>query len=200
MRHHRFLLLLFAFATALACSDDGDQDSTPSSPVSMTALRVDHLSSTVEGGFHYRNLHIASALDSLPILTHYEVPGDFGSVALEWMPTGDSLFYGDVIWMGLGERHLPVSLLPNGQFRRINAIQPFPDSNELQWLFPQDTAGWRMRLTQAWTAIDDFELVHERHPDLPIGVFFYAPSVGVGDPATWKYWFFIPRKTISVSP
>jgi hypothetical protein len=48
--------------------------------------------------------------DSLPRIVDYEPPGDFGSIAFEYVDTADTVFYGSIVWAGRGEMLVPDTL------------------------------------------------------------------------------------------
>lgn len=184
------MLLIFS------CDKKADKLNTSnSSPVSpptkILLLKVDFMNRTFEGG---KEINLSShnhIKDSLPITVEYYSPTDFGSLRLIYKPNNDSLFYGTIIWMGKGKMFFPSLLDTSTKFKNLNYTLNKPDSSRFQELH---TIPNTFNDTLPWSAISKLDIVKSYClANKKIGYFLYTPSVGIGNPYEWD-WFFILSK------
>jgi hypothetical protein len=193
---NKLILLLVSFQF-LSCSKNSNPPSSiPSLPNNeLIAIQVDFKTQAIEGYHIYNGIELTAVADSLPIGVEYNSPGDFGDVLLYWQSVSQRLFEGTIVWMGLGQRQFPAVLgNPNDLIFKTSAAS-MPDSSDIQWVLDENGSlqGTGVSYTEISNAIDHLSIIHNRRADLPMAVYFYTPSVGMGDPATWKYWVIIPQ-------
>ncbi len=188
------LLFLLPLLAAVSCTKCKDQNTAPHPygndalyPPSVVLLKVDYLTKTFEGGTELTLSGSIQDTDTLPILVDYKEPGDFGDVTLRYQPTNDTLFFGTMVWMGLGKMYFPDSLQPASTFPTSSDPAVEVDSTRFQKLHyyaSADPAG-------VWEAVNKLKIVSEYSKSgKKIGVFLYRPSQGVGDPNNWD-WFVV---------
>ncbi len=182
-------LLLLGLNTS--CTDDNSNtDNNLENKVAL--LKVDYLTNTFEGG---TELNFDPSI-SFTIYSVYNPPGDFGDIQLYYQELDELLFDGTIIWMGLGERSYPSSLMDPNDFSTIDSALQIPDTADFekvmyaQYAFYPDSINY----TGIWTAIDQLEIVsnyRSSNPNEAIHLFLYTPSVGIGDPADWDWYVII---------
>lgn len=188
------LVLVSLTVTLLSCSKDKESNTNNSNPhFDLVAIKLDLLTGNPESAYGYRNISTANTVDSLPIHIDFQSPGDFGGVDLTWVQGQKLLFSGSIIWMGMGERTFPQNLNSSLLTHSGNAA-PMPDSSAFQILghVPGHTDP-STDLNLIWSGINTLDLVQNRRDDLPMAIYRYTPDVGIGDPANWEYWVFVPQ-------
>lgn len=194
----RFLFSLTTVLLMLACSESRP----PQSPGGVTAtdligIQIDFQTGAVEGGAYYANIDLSYAADSLPIgLKSYTPAGDFGNIQWEWKPSQELLFNGDIVWMGLGTRIVPEWLIAPEDLGWNSTPAAAPDSAQQQWLAKKWNENLPIDGSKLWSESLHLPCFHNRREDLPIAIYLYTPSVGIGDPNTWKYWIWIPQNPL----
>ncbi len=154
-------------------------------------LKVDYETTTFEGG-----TELTFESDAPLTITHnYQAPGDFGGIQLYHENLEAMLFDGSIIWMGVGERTYPETLLPATSFATGSAMTMPAETNFEPVLY---TEGLETILTTEyaaiWEAIANVTIVNTyrtANPDASIYVFLYTPSVGVGDSADWDWYVYM---------
>lgn len=180
-------IVLLGLATLIACGPGPSPDKDK-----LLMLRVDHLTKNFEGAIEIDLSQNTASSDSLPIEVHYLPPGDFGNITLLYKPSGDTVFDGGIVWMGKGQINQPDSFDPPSQFTKATSPHPLPDTLNYQFIFPQHHHS--VPYDSIWYAVDDLKIVKEyARFNKKIGLFFYTPSVGMGNPADWD-WFVIMSK------
>lgn len=181
-----FLLTLFIFS----CSEDNDDNLDSEINVNKVALlKIDFLTQTFEGG---NELTFESATD-FTVTSNYQPPGDFGSIKLMYDEVDEPLFDGTIVWMGLGERSYPETLLDANDFTTIPEAVEMPSESMFTNVMYDEFAFYPedMEYSLLWDSIKHLELVQQyrqNNPDETIKIFLYTPSVGVGNPADWDYY------------
>ncbi|MFW6226633.1 MAG: hypothetical protein ACOC31_00865 [Bacteroidota bacterium] len=179
--------LMFVLSLMIACGPGPAPDKDK-----LLMLRIDHLTKNFEGATEIDLSQNAASTDSLPIDVHYKPPGDFGNITLLYKPSGDTVFDGSIIWMGKGQINKPDSFDPASQFVTASSPHPLPDTLNYQVIFPQPSHS--IPYDSIWYAVDDLKIVKEyARFNKKIGLFFYTPSVGSGNPADWD-WIVIMSK------
>ena len=189
------LIYTFLIVSLLACakkparSTGSDVTSTPgTSSAKLLILKVDYTNRIFEGG---QEINLTGAIincDSIPLKKEYQSPGDFGNLRLLYLFTNDTIFDGSIIWSGHGRMRLPKTLNPPNSFLVLNNKIVMPDSSRLQNLHFTYPAS---RDSIPWSAISNLDIVKQYLKyNKKVGYFLYTPSVGMGNPAEWD-WFFI---------
>ena len=177
-----------ALISLLGCSKNNDDVTCQGSDNSLVLLRVDYLTYAYEGSATVPINGALSTADTIPVIVNYRPPGDFGNIKLNYQPTNDLLFDGDIIWMGKGTIAFPQSF--STAIGPTTGMLPQPDSTVFQNIFGY----YKPDYAKLWSAIGNLYITHcFRQSGKKIGLFLYTPSVGMGNPADWD-WFVIMSK------
>lgn len=184
------LFLLLLPLLAYSCFEDND-DNIPAEPYQnkVALLKVDYLTHTFEGG---QELAFNSS-SGFTISSEYVVPSDFGSVKLVYEELEETLFEGTIVWLGLGERTYPETLLGTEDFTNIAEPVAMPSETMFQNVMYYESAFYPEDLdyTSLWHSIANLKIVESyrnSNPNAKVNVFLYTPSVGLGNPADWDYY------------
>jgi hypothetical protein len=147
-------------------------------------LKVDYTTNTFEGG---KEFSFDVDTDTFTTNYQYNPPADFGSIKIFYSELSTLLFDGDIIWMGNGEIHFPTDFQPASSFEYVNTFAAI-DLPAVENIFNLDN--------QEYNYVDPLNQViylskvieyRNSNPTTPAKIFLYQPSVGIGDPATWKW-------------
>lgn len=147
-------------------------------------LKVDYTTKTFEGGKEF-----AFDSNTTTFSTNYEyvTPSDFGSIKIFYTELNTQLFYGNIIWMGTGNVHFPTDFLPASSFEFVNTFAAL-DLPIVENIFNPNNEifDYTNPLNQViyLSKVIDYRA---SNPNGAAKVFLYKPSVGIGDPATWKW-------------
>lgn len=184
------ILSLGLVALLASCSSD-DSNPVQETPTAnkVVMLKVDLETNVFEGG---KELTFPEA-DSFTISTIYNAPGDFGDVTLKYEEVDETIFAGDIVWMGLGEMTYPEALNATDDFPSMQVGVPMPAQEDFELVVYSEYSYYpdAIDYQAIWGAIDNLQLVEEyrnSNPDAKINLFLYTPSVGVGDPAEWDWY------------
>ncbi len=185
-----FYLSFLIVGLLCACTEDNNEQSSNSNN-KVVLLKVDFLTNTFEGG---KEISFDSNAN-FTISHDYNPPGDFGDIQLYYQELDELIFDGTIVWMGLGLRSFPSSLMGPNDFSQTSTGLPLPDTTLFENLMYDTYAYYPDSINHQsiWNAIGQLEIVSEyriSNPSEPIHLFLYTPSVGVGDPADWD-WYII---------
>jgi hypothetical protein len=159
----------------------------PTSPGRMLILRVDYMKRVFEGATEIELAPSSYSGDFLPIIEIFKSPSDLGNLQLIYKPSQDTLFDGSIIWMGCGRIRYPARFDSAYKFPVASPL-PDPPMSRFQMLH---SAFVNFGDTIPWNAIHNLEIVQNYfYQSKKIGCFLYTPSVGMGDPYDWD-WFFL---------
>jgi hypothetical protein len=149
-------------------------------------LKVDYTTNTFEGG---KELAFANPSTTFTVTNQYLPPGDFGSIQLNYSEINQQLFFGTIFWMGLGQISFPNDFLPASSFGIVNTLVaiPFPSSGFENVFNPNNQV---FDYNPVWNAIayrGNVMQYRASNPNATIKIFLYTPSVGIGNPAEWKW-------------
>lgn len=183
-----FLVALFV----CSCLEDSTPSENQNTTNKVALLKVDYLTHTFEGG---KELAFTPESD-FTLETHYQPPGDFGSIQLRYAEVNQPLFDGTIVWMGLGQRSYPETLLEPNAFVTISTPIDMPDQSRFENVMYDEYAYYDEDLDYAslWHAIKHLRVVQDyfaSNPNQNIDVFLYTPSVGVGNPEEWDYYILL---------
>lgn len=102
----------------------------------------------------------------------------------------EPIFYGTIHWMGLGERRYPEVMVDESYFDKVLTEDLRMPLNGFEEIYIHDTTS---SYSQAWQEVQKLVVVRqflESNPNEKVRVFLYTPSVGVGNPNDWD-WYFI---------
>lgn len=147
-------------------------------------LKVDYTTNTFEGG---KELTFDSNTTTFSTNYQYVTPSDFGSIKIFYTELNSLLFYGDIIWMGTGEIHFPTDFQPASSFEFVNTFAAI-DLPSVENIFNPNNEifNYTNPLNQVIYLSKVIEY-RASNPNASAKIFLYQPSVGIGDPATWKW-------------
>lgn len=183
---------------------DGGNDTIPfsdeivGSDRDILLMKVDYLTCNYLG---YTTFNIRDKIsgDTIPFVSVYRAPGDFGYQKLYYR-TADSanmLFHGDIIWMGCGMMRYPQpSSFVMGPSNLLNL--PYPGQSGIAHYngTRHTTVTDETDLRNIWSTISvqsEFQYFYSRTAK-KVSVYLYTPSVGVGNPADWYYLVFVEQQ------
>jgi hypothetical protein len=135
-------------------------------------------------------------LDSFPVSVTYNPPGDFGDLTMQFIPqsgTGDTLFFGTIIWAGSGDVQFPTNFEAADQFPSVPSNDFVGPPSSFLNLTPFDVDEENASATEIFGAVQGLDVVREAldSGSARFGWFFYPRGVGIGDPAEWDYYVVI---------
>ncbi|MBC8323377.1 MAG: T9SS type A sorting domain-containing protein [Candidatus Marinimicrobia bacterium] len=176
----------------------------PDDSASFGILICDYETSVFEEGT-VLNVPLCTGCDSngFPLEVLYQSPGDFGWIQFNYTETGDTVFYGTIVWMGLGEINFPDSLYPADSFYVDTSYAADPDSIHYWSSWGASTIEEDVFLQSAaasYEQIRNLAIVHEfaEYP-YQIVAFMYTPTVGATDLTVAKWIFFLFRNPEVIS-
>jgi hypothetical protein len=203
-----FLLLAITFFSS--CSKDENSSSNtneflkrqsirnnylaPPVPNTVLLLKVDYLTHTFEGG---KEFTFPNQTNTFTIQTQYQAPSDFGGIKLYYQELNQQLFNGSIHWMGTGSILFPSDFQPAGAFAVVQTLVPvaFPTSG-FQNVFNPDNTVYNYQ--DVWSSIAYLQKTGDygywQTNTIAPKIFLYTPSVGIGDPATWKWIVILKRQ------
>ena len=183
MKKIAFFLSLVALLS-VSCDND-EQDKQDSYVSSVLMLTVDYTTNTFTGG---KELLFSKKSENFTISYEYAPPGDFGHIKLFYEEINEMLFYGTIIWMGLGRMEFPQNFLNANKFETVTTKDYVIPKNDFEDVFPQFETTFDYELI--WNKVERLVKVREylrSNPEQVVKMFLYTPSVGVGNPEDW-YW------------
>ena len=154
-------------------------------------LTVDYLTNTFLGG---KELVFSNNSSSFTITHQYKDPCDFGFLKLFYQELDELLFYGTIVWMGLGNMVFPDNLLQPEEFDTVIANDTILPKNGMECIF--NVHGAHTDSMFVWSAVQSLAKAREylqSNPNQKINFFLYTPSVGAVDP-TKAYWVLFLKK------
>jgi hypothetical protein len=153
-------------------------------------LKVDLTTNRFEGG---KELVFKTANDTFTVTNEYAPPGDFGHLKLFYSEINEMFFYGTIVWMGCGKILYPENWSPAEDFLHTNTKDYIlPNGFDNVFTSYRDTLNYEI----PWSGIQSLLKTREymqANPTQKVKLFLYMPSVGVGDPADWKWIFFLKK-------
>ena len=183
----KILFILFIFVSLFSsCSEENaPTEETQNEPNKVLLLKVDYLTNTFQGGKETTYTENSNSFT----ISHQSVPAtDFGNIKLKYDEINQILFDGDIIWMGLGQIHHPQNMLAANQFQIVLTDDIIFPATSFNHILPQSNLS--NDYNQVWMAVQNLVKVREYLISNPTGVvhlYLYTPSVGVGNPADWKW-------------
>ncbi|MDR3261018.1 MAG: hypothetical protein LBT78_04200 [Tannerella sp.] len=168
-----------------------EKDIAQSIKSNVLLLKVDYTTNTFEGG---KELVFTAPSESFTITSQYIEPSDFGSIKLFYSETGETLFYGTIIWIGSGEILYPENWLLAEDFDRTLTEDFVSPRNGFEDIFnPHDET---FDYHAIWAHVQHVVKAREylqSNPNQTVKLFLYTPSVGVGNPKEWKWILFLKK-------
>jgi len=171
--------------------DEGQGSNGPNSDNEVLVLIVDYTTNSFEGG---KILNFSqNQAETLTITNDYFPPGDCGFIKLYYSEIDELLFFGGIIWMGCGSILFPETWMAPEDFTRlVSADWVYPKNGFLN-IFPVSN---NEMTNDVWSRAQSILEVREflsSNPEQKVQYFLYTPSVGMGNPADWKWILFLNK-------
>lgn len=185
MKKYVFFLFIFLniFTSCNEESISNSEDDTTTNKVLM--LKVDYLTHAFEGG---KETDFAENSSAFTISSQYIPASDFGNIKLKYDEINEVVFDGDIIWMGLGQINYPQNLLLANQFETVSTADVVFPTTDFQHILPDPNQVYDYN--EVWLAVQNLVKVRQyliSNPNGIVKLYFYTPSVGVGNTADWKW-------------
>ena len=173
-----FLILLFAILFPLSGFSQNNTELKPDS-ANVCVLRLDYETYKFNGGnlSYYKRFDID---DSLPLISYYKSPSDFGSFTFKLKTTEDTIFHAKYNWLEGGNILFPsvFSLDAPFIFSKTKVQKP----NHIQYYDAQAkklSIGDSATGDKIWKAIDSLEIMSKFAKDnFKVFLFPYKPMAG----------------------
>lgn len=185
------LLLLFAIAFYGCDSNLINEDLDKNEVNQVLMMKVDYTTNTFEGGTEFK---FADKSDNFTIEVEYKEPSDFGSVKLMYKELNETLFFGTIHWMGLGEMTFPKKINPAEMFGATLAANYVSPVNGFENIF--NPSELKLDYERPWMAVQYLVKVREylsANPNQKVKMFLYIPSVGAGNPKDWSWIIYLKK-------
>ena len=166
-------------------------------------LVVDFNTLSFEGGY-FTKFPYQSGYDTtvIPLNVVYNPPFDYGNITFTYLATNDTVFAGDIWWAGQGHITFPDTIDNSSQFTydSIMVISPFYISYFNYGNALEDSL-FRQKADSAWMSIKKLSILKvfaEQGNVFRVGVYLYAPAVGVFNPDVAKWIVFLYRGQVIV--
>jgi hypothetical protein len=183
------ILYLVAFASLFLFSGcDFDDHHHEDGHNKVLMLKVDYNTFALEGGIEYS---YEQETDSFNIDVAYIDTSDIATIKLTYKELNKTLFYGSLIWNGMGEVFFPETLDDPDEFETVLTDDVvFPSKGFIPIFNPINLSIDYMNL---WMSVQNLEKVREflqLNPDQKVKIFIYAPDY-YNDPNNWDYYILI---------
>lgn len=165
--------------------------------MSLAVLVCDYLSNTFEeAALDYYPACDGCDSAGLPFSVRFNPPGDFGDISFQYTAGGDTLFAGTIIWLGAGQITYPGDFFPASEFETAAVPARDPMSVEYFNIYPKlNEETFETQADFSWNRVKDLDIVAEfAKDDYRVGIYLYAPSVGVFNPELAKWIIFLHRQ------
>lgn len=189
----KILIGAMCLLSLVACNKRNTHCSVPEpSDNKVLLLKVDYLTGVFEEG---KELSFPQTTATTFTTTVIDTPAtDFGSIKIMYDEVNQPIFYGTITWMGLGYRSIPQSLSPATSFTHVLTNDFVTPANGYDYLYANYMPA--QNYDQAWANVQGLHVVRAyltANPTQQVKVLLYTPSVGIGNPADWD-WYFILKK------
>lgn len=187
-------ILIFAVAFILIGCESDDKADVEQQTNQILMLKVDYTTNNFEGG---KEFDFSQQPESFTITNEYVEPGDFGSVKLIYDEIDEQLFFGTIVWAGLGEMKFPEELQPASEFEFVlTEDYVFPPNGFKNVFDPANHQGEDFDYQKIWSSVQGSVKVREyieSNPDQKVKIFLYTPSVGLGNPEDWDWIIYMKK-------
>jgi len=164
-------------------------------------LKVDYNTYEFEGGY-FTKFPYQEGYDSenIPFTVIYNSPGDYGNIAFLYAATSDTIFAADIWWMGTGQITFPNSIEDASRFSfdSTNVTSPF-NISYINYVAEIPDSVFRPKADSAWQSIRKISVLKQfsaKESVFRVGLYLYAPTVGVFNPYVAKWIIFLYRGQI----
>jgi len=192
-----YLLLVGLILISISCqkerADEPIQDIFITDNNKLLMLKVDYETLEFEGGIEL-NFNSLVISDSIPMEITINEPGDFGDISIVHQPTQEPIFFGTVVWSGLGERSFPEELLPPTEFLPTDLSINLPTIDQIKFISSSgiESGFIPSDYNNTWNSIAGLSAVEEYMVNgAKVALLLYTPSVGLGNPADWDWYYML---------
>ena len=175
-------------------SEEDNTDNAVNAVNQVLLLQVDYTKSEFEGG---KELKFLKKENDFTISHEYIEPSDFGSIKLIYKELNEPLFEGTIHWMGTGKMTYPEKLEPASKFGAVITLDYiYPGKGFEPIIIPDIFKFDEEDYLKVWRKVQYLNKTRdyiEANPNQKVKIFLYTPSVGAGDPLTWKWLIFIKK-------
>ena len=155
-------------------------------------MKVDVDTPAFDGGVEMNLRKLNGTLNEIPITTKFEGGGDFYSQTFTYGLMNDTVFHASVVWMGTGKIIYPGTFAPPKSFLTIAYNSPMPDSVHIFQGSPYSNDQIKATFPNIWSRISNLAIVKTYlDHNAMIGLYLYPPTIGMYDPGSAKWIFFI---------
>ncbi len=180
--------ILFLIA---ACTSDSKSIVNQPNANKILMLKVDYTTNTFEGGNEFEFDVSTPTFTTNP---EYVQPSDIGFIKIFYTELNTLLFDGSIHWNGTGQINYPTSFCPSSTFQYVD-IENFYQEPIFENIFdaatyPQNVPSPPYNYAPIWIKLQALAKVRayrDNNPNAKVKIFLYQPSVGIGNPATYKW-------------
>lgn len=194
--YRNYLIFIGLFLTLVSCqkseADLITQDIVITENNKLLMIKLDYLTHEFEGAteLNFNSLVIS---DTIPMEIIYNPPGDFGDISITHIPTEEPIFFGTIIWMGLGERTFPEEFSSPSEYIASDDPVDLPEIEEIKFISTltfESGLSPTFEYSNSWDAVSNLQIVEQYLANgAKIALIEYTPSVGVGDPSDWDWYY-----------
>lgn len=161
-------------------------------------LILDYTTYKFEGGY-FAKYPYSPAYDreSIPFTIVYTSPADSGDILYKYKSTNDTLFYGSFWWMGCGEILFPKKYDSAELFTYdTNKVSPPYTIEYYKNITEIRKEEYKIKADSAWQSVEKLSILKEFAQSgniFRIGLFLYAPAIGMFNPKPAKWIIFLYR-------
>jgi hypothetical protein len=166
-------------------------------------LVVDFNTYDFEGGYFTKfNYHPGFDIIGIPFSIVYNPPLDYGNIMFAYSATNDTIFAADIWWAGQGQITFPDSIDDASLFTYDSTImiQPFTISY-INYVDEIEDSIFSQKADSAWLSVNKLLILNsfdEHGSVFRVGLYLYAPAVGMFVPEVAKWIVFLYRGQLIV--
>jgi len=166
-------------------------------------LKVDFNTYEFEGGYFTKFDYFPGYdITGIPFSIIYNPPIDSGDILFAYSATNDTIFAASIWWMGQGQILFPDSIDDASLFNFDSTIiiNPFTIAY-LNYVDENEDSVFRQKADSAWLSVKKLLILNsfdEQGSVFRVGLYLYAPSVGMFVPEVAKWIIFLYRGQLIV--
>jgi hypothetical protein len=171
-------------------------ETPPVNTAEVLLLKVDYTTNRFEGG---QKRQFTPSPETFTVRTEHKDAGDYGWIKVYFAEIDELLFYGDIIWLGCGDIIYPAAWLSADEFKYVILEDYVTPLNGFENIFNPWCEDYDYTFS-VWGAVQGLLEVRQMlatNPLQRVKLFLYTPSVGVGNPADWKWIIFLTGENFS---
>ena len=166
-------------------------------------LVIDYNTYKFEGGYFTKfNYQPGFDVDSIPFGIIYNPPNDHRDILFSYSATNDTIFAADIWWAGQGHIIFPNKIDSASQFSYDSTTVSDPLSfSYYNYVSEIANSLFRPKADSAWLSIKELSALKKfsgQDSNYRVGLYLYAPAVGMFNPNVAKWIIFLYRGQIVV--